>query len=80
MANYRRLVRKSKRIIHVVKTPVTRAAVSRDILQIPARVLVTATDGGLTSADGAMPRMVERRGRALDDHLHDDHEAPSAAL
>ena len=55
-------------------------AVSTDILHLPARVVVTAADR-LTSADGPQcPRVVERRQRTADDHPHDDHGAPSAAL
>ena len=57
-----------------------RRAVSTDILHLPARVVGTAADR-LTSADGPQcPRVVERRKRTADDHPHDDHGAPSAAL
>ena len=53
---------------------------STDILHLPARVVVTAADR-LTSTDGPQcPRGVERRKRTADDHPHDDHGAPSAAL
>ena len=55
-------------------------AVFTDILHLPARVVVTAADH-LTSADAPQcPRGVERRERTADDHPHDDHGPPSAAL
>jgi hypothetical protein len=53
----------------------TRRAVSRDILHLPPRVVVTAAER-LTSADGAQCRGVERHERTADDHPHDDSGRP----